>query len=104
MKQQIAAIGLFLIVSTPAFAVDTVYHIFADGLVCRYCAFAVDKQLRTLEGVTRVDIYLEKGLINVRVAEGSALSEQQLGTLLESAGVTFRRMEHHPAPDNPGSP
>ena len=97
MKPQIAAIIVFLAVTAPAFAADTVYHIFADGLVCRYCAFAADKQLRTIEGVNQVDIYLEKGVINVRMAEGSALFEQQLGTLLESAGVTFRRMEQHPA-------
>ena len=96
MKQQIAATVLFLAVTTPAFAADTVYHIFADGLACRYCAFAVDKQLRKLAGVSWVDIHLERGLINVRVAEGAALSEQQLRTLLESAGVTFRRVEHHP--------
>ncbi len=97
MKAQIAAVVMFLAVTAPAFAADTVYHIFADGLVCRYCAFAVDKQLKTLEGVTQVDIYLEKGVINVRMTEGSALSEQQLRALLENAGVTFRRMEQHPA-------
>jgi copper chaperone CopZ len=98
MKQQIAATVLFLAATAPAFAADTVYHIFADGLVCRYCAFAVDKQLSQLEGVNQIDIYLEHGVINVRMAERSTLSEQQLGALLESAGVTFRRMEQHPAP------
>jgi len=96
MKYQIAANILFLAASTPAFAADTVYHIFAEGLMCRYCAFAVDKQLSELEGVNRVDIYIEQGMINVRMAEGYALSGQQLDTLLESAGVTLRRMEHHP--------
>ncbi len=97
MKPQIAAVVMLLTATAPAFAADTVYHIFADGLVCRYCAFAVDKQLKSLAGVMRVDIYLEKGVINVRMAEGSALSEQQLRALLENAGVTFRRMEQHPA-------
>ena len=96
MKKLLATTILFLAITTPAFATDTIYHIFADGLACRYCALGVDKQLRKTEGVKWVDIHLEKGLVNVRVAEGFALTEQQVRTIFENAGVTFRRMEHHP--------
>jgi len=96
MNKSIATIVLVLIFTGPAFAADTVYHIFAHGMACRYCAFGVDKQLREIEGVKQVDIYLDKGLINVRVKEGTRLTEGQIKTLLENAGVTYQRMEHHP--------
>ena len=96
MKKLFATTILFLVINAPAFAAETIYHIFADGLACRYCDFAVDKQLRKIEGVKWVDIHLERGLVNVRVAEGFELTEQQLKKLLDSAGVTFRRMEYHP--------
>ena len=98
MKKLLATTVLFLVIITPAFAADTIYHIFADGLACRYCALGVDKQLRRIDGVKWVDIHLERGLVNVRVVEGVELTEAQMKTLFDNAGVTFRRMEHHPTP------
>ena len=96
MKKLFSAIALLLIIITPAFAADTIYHIFADGLACRYCTFAVDKQLRKIEGVKWVELHLQRGLVNVRVTEGFELTEQQLKKLLDDAGITFRGMEVHP--------
>ena len=98
MKKLMATTVLFLALTTTAFAADTIYHIFADGLACRYCVLGVDKQLRKIKGVEWVDIHLERGLVNVRVAEGFELTEAQMKTLFDNAGVTFRRMEHHPTP------
>ena len=95
MKNTIAAIVLLSGLTTTAFAAGTVYHIFADGLVCRYCAFAADKKLRQVEGVEHVDIFLENGMINLLMIEGFEITEQQLKKLLNDAGVTFRRMESH---------
>ncbi len=96
MKKPMATTILFLAIATPVFAADTIYHVFADGLACRYCALGVDKQLRKINGVKWVDIHLERGMVNVRVAEGVELTEARIKALLENAGVTFRRMEHHP--------
>jgi len=95
MKNSIAAIILLSGLTTTVFAAETVYHIFADGLVCRYCAFAADKKLRQVEGVEHVDIFLEKGMINLLMSEGSEITEQQLRELLNDVGITFRRMESH---------
>ena len=97
MRKLFATTVLFLVIITPAFAAGTIYHIFADGLACRYCEFAVGKKLKQIQGVEFVDIFLEKGMINVRTAEGFELTEKQLKKLLDDAGVTFRRMEHHPS-------
>ena len=96
MKNSIAAIVLLSGLTTTAFAAETVYHIFADGLVCRYCAFAADKKLRQVEGVEHVDITLEDGMINLLMSEGFEITEQQLRELLDDVGITFRRMESHP--------
>ena len=96
MKGLIGSALLSLLISTAALADGVVYHIFTDGLTCRDCALAIDKQLREIEGVERVDILPERGIVNVRMADGYALSEGQLVTMLADAGVIFRRMEHHP--------
>ena len=96
MKKLLAMAVLGWAVTVPAFAADTVYHVFADGLACRYCAFAMDTQLRKIKGVKWVDIHLERGWVNVRMADGFVLTEAQVKQLLDSAGVTLRGMESHP--------
>ncbi len=95
MKKLIVSALLSLVMSTAALADGTIYHIFADGLACQHCAVTIDKQLREIEGVERVDILPERGIVNVRMADGHALSEDQVATMLADAGVTFRRMEQH---------
>ena len=87
---------LSLVVSTAALADGIIYHIFADGLACRQCALAIDKHLQEIEGVEGIDVLPERGIVNVRMAVGYALSERQVATVLADSGVTFRRMEHHP--------
>jgi copper chaperone CopZ len=86
---------LSLLVSTAALADGTIYHIFADGLACQHCAETIDKQLREIEGVERVDILPGRGIVNVRMADSYALGEAQMAKMLAEAGVTFRRMEQH---------
>ena len=86
---------LSLLMSTAALADETIYHIFADGLACQHCAVSIDKQLREIEGVERVDVLPGRGIVNVSMADGYALNEKQVATVLTDAGVTFRRMEQH---------
>ncbi len=95
MKKLIGPALLSLVMSTAALADGVIYHIFADGLACQQCALAVDKQLREIEGIERVDVLPERGIVNVRMADGYALNEMQVAAVLTAAGVTFRRMEEH---------
>ena len=95
MKNLIGSALLSLVISMGALADGLIYHIFADGLACQHCAVAIDKQLREIDGIERVDILPERGIVNVRMADGHALSESQVATMLAEAGVTFRRMEQH---------
>ena len=74
----------------------TVYHIFADGLGCVPCASDVDRLLREIEGVDSVDVLSELSVVNVRMAEGSQLSDAQVKKILDDADVGFDRIEHHP--------
>ena len=96
MKKLIELALLSLVISTAALANGIIYHIFADGLACQHCAVAIDKQMREIEGVERVDILPERGIVNVRMADGYALSKHQVATVLADAGVTFRQMQQHP--------
>ena len=97
MKKLIGTILLFLAMSAAALADGVIYHIFVDGLECEHCAEAIDLRLREIEGAERVEVLAERGVVNVRMADGYALIEKQVVTVLADAGVTFRRMEQHPA-------
>jgi len=96
MTRLIGAALLSFVISTAALADGTIYHIFADGLACQQCALAIDKQLREIAGVERVDVLPEGGVVNARMTDGYALDEKQVATVLADAGVTFRRMAQHP--------
>jgi len=96
VKKLIGSALLSLVISTAVLADGFIYHIFADGLTCQHCAVTIDKQLREIDGVDRVDVLPERGIVNVRMADGHALSESQVATMLAEAGVIFRRMEQHP--------
>jgi len=87
---------LSLAMSAAALADGVIYHIFADGLRCQQCAMTIDERLREIDGVEWVDILPERGIVNVRMADGHALDEKQVATVLADAGVTFRRVEDHP--------
>ena len=97
MKKLIGTILLSMAMSAAALADGVIYHIFADGLACEQCAVAIDLQLRDIEGAERVEVLPERGVVNVRMADGYALSERQVVNLFADAGVTFRRIEQHPA-------
>ncbi|OHY82839.1 heavy-metal-associated domain-containing protein [Marinobacter sp. AC-23] len=72
---------------------DTRYSMRVDGLACPYCAYGIEKKLNQVEGVTDIDIDLNKGLVSVIVTEGVELSEPEMEKLFDDAGFTFRSME-----------
>jgi len=68
------------------------YVMRVDGLACPYCAYGVEKKLKAIEGVERVDVDLDKGLVVVDAREGVVLTDEQMRKLMKDAGFTFRSM------------
>ena len=68
------------------------YVMRVDGLACPYCAYGVEKKLKAIEGVERVDVDLDKGLVVVDAREGVVLTEEAMRRLMRDAGFTFRSM------------
>lgn len=75
-----------------AWAADTQYVIRVDGLACPFCAYGVEKKLNKIDGVERVDIDLNDGLVTVDVLDSVKLSEPQMRQLLNDSGFTYRSM------------
>jgi mercuric ion binding protein len=92
VKKLIGAALLYLVMSTLAFADGTQYRIRVDGLACPYCAYGIEKNLGKIDGVEKIDIDLNNGLVTVNVAEGVTLTDAQMAKLFTDAGFTFRSM------------
>ncbi len=96
MKKVIASMMLSVLWSTAAFAAGTQYYLRVDGLACPYCAYGIEKKLKAIEGVGKIDVSLDAGLVVVDVAEGVTLTESQMKTLFQDAGFTYRSMTEEP--------
>ena len=92
MKKIIVMTLLVLTWPTAALADGTQYRMRVDGLACPYCAYGIEKKLNEIEGVEKIDVDLNQGLVLVDVADGIKLSEEQMTRLFKDAGFTYRSM------------
>jgi copper chaperone CopZ len=61
-----------------------------NGMSCPKCANNIERQMKTLAGVRRVDIDLGQGLVTVSFdAKGSHPSQAQLAEAIEKTGFTL---------------
>ncbi len=92
MKKMMMIIILALVWNTAALAAGTLYVMRVDGLACPYCAYGIEKKLNKVDGVEKIDVDLNKGLVTVTVADGVKLSDEQMTQLFNDAGFTYRSM------------
>lgn len=78
--------------SASVLADGTRYQMRVDGLACPYCAYGIEKNLKKIDGVDKIDFDLNNGLVTVNVAEGVTLTDSQMAKLFTDAGFTFRSM------------
>jgi mercuric ion binding protein len=90
MKKIVLMILLTSIWSVSALAAGTQYQMRVDGLACPYCAYGIEKKLNAIEGVDKIDIDLENGLVIVDVTDGVKLSDEQMTQLFNDSGFTYR--------------
>jgi len=78
-----------------AFADDTHYLVQVDGLNCPFCVYGIEKELKKLDGVEKIETELALGQIVVEVDDGVMLSEETVREIIRSAGFTFKSMTQH---------
>jgi mercuric ion binding protein len=95
MKRSLV-VTLWLLWSLAAHAAGTQYVMRVDGLACPYCAYGIEKKLKSIEAVEQIDVDLNNGLVTVNAREGTTLTEPQIKQLFKDAGFTYRSMTHNP--------
>lgn len=87
------AIIAILISSSQVTFAQARFEIRADGLACPYCAYGIEKKFMKIPGVKNLDIDLKKGLVIVTAEDDLQFEDQQLKTLFNDSGFTFRSLK-----------
>ena len=66
------------------------YELTVDGLACPFCAYGIEKKLGAIEGVTGIEVDINKGVVRVTMTEGAKLREPAARKAVKSAGFTVR--------------
>lgn len=97
-RRTVIALVLALM-SASAFAAQA-YKLRVDGLACPFCAYGVEKQLKAVRGVEKVDVDIKTGNVIVTVVEGAVLDEATAKKAVTDAGFTLRGFEKIPQGTN----
>ncbi len=92
MSGGLLILGL-LLAAANALAQAPVYKLRVDGLACPFCAYGVEKTISGLEGVDRLEIDIDAGVISVTMAEGFELDEASAKNAVADAGFSLRDFE-----------
>lgn len=69
------------------------YKLEVDGLVCPFCAYAIEKSLRDLPGVTGIETHIRDGVVEIEAADGQRLTKEQVREAVERAGFSLGGFE-----------
>ena len=97
MKQFLMIFAVTGLVSFQAMAAQSEgaiqYDMRVDGMACPYCAYGIEKKLKTIDGVHQVDVDLEKGIVSVCTTDDVTFTDKGMTALFKDAGFTYRNME-----------
>lgn len=87
MKKLLLTFAL-LVLATPAFAAETI-KISVNGLVCDFCARAVEKVFGKQDAVESVHVDLTTKLVTAVMKDGQTLSDDAIKALITNAGYNL---------------
>lgn len=97
-KNLLAAAFLLMMSATPSWALHTgeTVHIKVLGLVCDYCAQAVNKVFMGTEKTESVDVDLDKALITLTMKKGAVFSDEEIKKFITDSGYALEGIHHQP--------
>ncbi len=64
-----------------------------DGLSCAFCAYGLEKNLKELEGVEKVEINLNDGTASLIFQEGKTVTDETIKKTVKDSGFTPREIK-----------
>jgi mercuric ion binding protein len=84
----IASVAMGL--ASVAIAAQPRYQIEVAGLACPFCAYGIEKKLRAIPGVERVETNIKEGTVVVVMKEGTTLDRTRVERAVREAGFTLK--------------
>jgi mercuric ion binding protein len=84
---------LILVYSQYSFAQVKELRLRVDGLACPFCAYGLEKKLKSLRGLESLDISLKKGIAVLVFKSESEINLSRIKTMVKDAGYTLRNMK-----------
>jgi len=75
--------------------------VYVDGLACPFCAYGLEKKLKKLDAIRKMEVQLEKGRVLLAFKEEQSLTKEEIQQAVKEAGFTARKVEF---PDGTSSP
>ncbi len=75
-----------------------------DGLSCPFCAYGLEKKLKKLKGVEKIQIRVKDGMAVLFLKKGAAVQKREIQRLIKEAGFTPREITVAPLPDEAKKP
>lgn len=96
MKRLILTTALVLSLSVPAFAAHPGGTVYADvnGLVCDFCARALEKVFGKQEAVESINVDLDTKVISIHFNEGQSLDDETIKELITDSGYNVEEIRH----------
>ena len=88
--KSILALGLFALSSVAAHAEYDQVTMTVFGMDCAPCAHAIHVSMKGIQGVNKVDVDLNTGLVAIQLAPGNAAAMQQFNQAVEKNGFTHK--------------
>ncbi len=94
MKSPLAI--LLLAAATPALAAAETITVKVNGLVCDFCARAIEKTMQNRPGVAAIAVDLDMGEIKLSTTENAALDDATLTRLVTDSGYAVTAISRKP--------
>lgn len=84
----IASVAMGL--ASAAVAAQPRYQIEVAGLACPFCAYGIEKKLRAIPGVERVETNIKEGTVVIVMKDGETLDRTRVERAVREAGFTLK--------------
>ena len=64
-----------------------------QGLACPFCAYGLEKKLKSLEGAENFQVDFEKGVTTLDIPASTKITEDQLKQIVTDAGFELKKVE-----------
>ena len=94
MRKLLLTTLLTMSFSLSAFAAPTTIYADVNGLVCDFCARALEKVFGKQEEVNNINVDLDTKIITINFKDGKSLTDEAVTKLITDSGYDVRGIRH----------